>query len=274
MRLAEIERGRAHQIADVLDQEQAVVGEVELRKRVRNHLRVEMAAFSGVDLHRPRAGLAYAIGIARCLLVALDDRDGRSSLPRADRLHEQRRLSGSRARNQVQRKYTVVRQCGAGSRLRSHRSWRADRARPGRCVTQDWCRRGLSMDPARHAPARHPCLTPVSMAVPSAVRMPVELGIVVHPGGMGVGVNSFRCPMHARAGISRRPTAGSKRPPLQGANRRVPELPCPRSVFANRHSHKLCTSCFSSNRSWWRARPRALTQPRFPAPASRRLAKC
>ena len=65
VRLAQIERRRADEIADVLDQQQAVVGELELRKRVRDHLRVQMTALSGVDLHRSRAGRAHAIGVAR-----------------------------------------------------------------------------------------------------------------------------------------------------------------------------------------------------------------
>ena len=108
VRLAQIERRRAHEVAHVLDQQQAVVGELELRKRVRDHLRVQVAPLSGVDLHCSRARLAHAIGVARCLLVALDDGDGRSSLPRADGLYQQRRLPRSGARHQVQRKHAAI----------------------------------------------------------------------------------------------------------------------------------------------------------------------
>ena len=130
VRLAQIERRRAHEVAHVLDQQQAVVAGHELRKRVRDHLRVQMTALAGVDLHCSRAGLAHAIGVARRLLVALDDGDGRSSLPRARWFSPAASSSLIRGsgRDSAQTHRDLPR--SVGSPLRSHRSSRAGRARP------------------------------------------------------------------------------------------------------------------------------------------------
>ena len=148
VRLAQIERRRAHQIADVLDQQQAVVGEGELRKRIRDHLRVEMAALSGVDLHRSSAGLAHAIGVARCLLVALDDRDGGSTFHALIVFTSsvvfpdpglETRFSANTPRSANARRFSA----------RSNRSWQAGPARPGSCAMLKRWRPASSTLPVR-----------------------------------------------------------------------------------------------------------------------------
>ena len=51
VRLAEVEGGRADQVADILDEQQAARRGGELVERMADHVGVEMAALAGVDLH-------------------------------------------------------------------------------------------------------------------------------------------------------------------------------------------------------------------------------
>ena len=77
--LAQVEEGRADQVADVFDHHQRFLGGIELPSARSHQSSVEMAAGAGVDLHDPRAGGMDALGVARGLLVAFDDRQGISS---------------------------------------------------------------------------------------------------------------------------------------------------------------------------------------------------
>ena len=74
-RLAEVEGGRADEVADVLDEQHAARRGRQRLERVADHVRVEMAALAGVDLDRRRAGGADPLRIVRGLLIALDDGD-------------------------------------------------------------------------------------------------------------------------------------------------------------------------------------------------------
>jgi len=56
VRFAQIEGCRTDQVADVLDQQQAVVGQCEFLHRVSNHVGIEMAALAGIDLNCGHAG--------------------------------------------------------------------------------------------------------------------------------------------------------------------------------------------------------------------------
>ena len=76
MRLAEIEGGGADEIADILDEHQGIVRQAEGLQRMADHMGVEMAALSGIDLDRLDAGGADALGVVRGLLVAFDHRNG------------------------------------------------------------------------------------------------------------------------------------------------------------------------------------------------------
>jgi hypothetical protein len=68
-----------------------------------DHMRVEVAALAGIDLHRRRAGRADAFGVAAGLLVALDDGDRQLSLQRLDGTAEQAGLSRTGAGDQIER---------------------------------------------------------------------------------------------------------------------------------------------------------------------------
>ena len=123
MRLAQIETGRADEVADVLDEQQRPVLRCQMLDRVADHVCIEMTALAGVDLDRRRAGRADAVGVVGCLLVALDDMDSQPITQHLDGLHQQRGLAGSGAGDEVQRQNAVS---GRGRRgFRRHRrcSW-------------------------------------------------------------------------------------------------------------------------------------------------------
>ena len=82
--LAQVEQGRADQVADVLDHDQRPAGRVEQAQPLGHHLGVEVTACPGVDLHHLAARGADAPGVQRRGLVTLDDRDGHlaAQLPR------------------------------------------------------------------------------------------------------------------------------------------------------------------------------------------------
>ncbi len=103
VRLAEVERGRADEIADVLDEEHRLLGRLQPLERAFHHARVEVAALAGVDLQRGRAGRADALGVVGGLLVALDHRDRQGRQQPLDRLGQQRRLARAGARHEVDR---------------------------------------------------------------------------------------------------------------------------------------------------------------------------
>ena len=73
-RLAEVEQRRAHEVADVLDQHDRTGRRIEGLEAAGQHVRVEVAAAPGVDLHDAGAGGADPLGVEQRLLVALDDR--------------------------------------------------------------------------------------------------------------------------------------------------------------------------------------------------------
>ena len=93
--LAEIEHGRANQVADVLDHEDLTRHQVEALNRLRHHVSLQMAAGTGIDLNRAGAGGANALGIVGGHLIALDDRDAGPAGQLFDGAFEQRRLSSS-----------------------------------------------------------------------------------------------------------------------------------------------------------------------------------
>ena len=76
--LAQIEAGRADQIADVLDQQYIGRIQVELFNCRRHHRRVEMAGSFRIKLHDRHPESFYALGVDGPGDVALDDRKPQS----------------------------------------------------------------------------------------------------------------------------------------------------------------------------------------------------
>ena len=77
MRLSQIETSGTNEVAYVFDEkERAGLGR-EIIYRMAHHVRVQMAAFAGIDLHRRRARGTDAVGIVGGLLVAFNDGAGR-----------------------------------------------------------------------------------------------------------------------------------------------------------------------------------------------------
>ncbi len=113
MRFAEIKSGRTNEIADIFDEQQPAACKLQLVKAMADHMRVEMAALAGVDLDRRRARGANALRVVRRLLIALDDGDREPIFQFADRADQQRCLSRSRARHEIQRESPRLRQTRA-----------------------------------------------------------------------------------------------------------------------------------------------------------------
>ena len=94
--LSQIETCRAHQVADVLDEQQIDVGEPNLVQRAVDHRCVEMAGVAGGDLNCRHALRANAPGIVLGREVAFHDADAILRPQPANGGFEQRRLAGSR----------------------------------------------------------------------------------------------------------------------------------------------------------------------------------
>ena len=73
--VTEIEERRAHEIADVFDEQQGFRLRIQGVKCAMNHVGVEVAAGAGVDLYRAGPRRLYSLGVEQCFLVALDDGD-------------------------------------------------------------------------------------------------------------------------------------------------------------------------------------------------------
>ena len=112
-RLAQVEQGRADQVADVLDEHDRAARRVERAQPVGHHGRVQVAARAGVDLHDPAAGGPDPLGVEHGLLVALDDRHSRAGQV-ADGALEQRGLAGARRAHQVERERCRARRATPG----------------------------------------------------------------------------------------------------------------------------------------------------------------
>ncbi len=109
MRLAEIESGGTHQIPDILDEERRALFQRQRLERMTDHMGVEVTSLARVDLYRRRACLTNALGVIRRLLIALDHRHWNFTEKIIDCAHQQRRLAGSGARNEIQREHTLRR---------------------------------------------------------------------------------------------------------------------------------------------------------------------
>ena len=102
MGLAQIEGRRADQVADVLDEQDAALGRVQVFERMPDHVRVEMAALAGVDLDCRNARRPDAVGVVGRLLVALDDRERLPALERLYGAAKQGRLARAWTRDEVE----------------------------------------------------------------------------------------------------------------------------------------------------------------------------
>jgi len=73
LRLAQVEQGRADQVAHVFDHHHGAYGRVERAKRLTDHGRIQVAARAGVHLDDLAASRPDAVGVQQGLLVTLDD---------------------------------------------------------------------------------------------------------------------------------------------------------------------------------------------------------
>jgi len=105
MRLTEIKIRRTDQIADIFDEQNAAFRQRQLLQRMTDAVRVQMAPFAGIDLHRRRSGSANPLGIVGGLLIAADDRDRKFSAERLHGLTQQGGFARSGAGHQIQREH-------------------------------------------------------------------------------------------------------------------------------------------------------------------------
>ena len=123
--LADVEQRRADQVADVLHEQQRALRRVELVQRAVHHLRVEVAARAGVDLHGPGAGAPDPVGVEGGLLVALDHADLVVAAELGDGALQQRRLARARASSSRSTPSPGVRRATPARARRPRRSWPA-----------------------------------------------------------------------------------------------------------------------------------------------------
>ena len=100
--LAEIEGGRADQVADVLDEEQHAGRRRQLLQGMAHHVGIEMADPARVDLHRRHAGSADPLGVVLGFLIALDDGHGGGPRESGGRRRQEGRLAGAGAREKIE----------------------------------------------------------------------------------------------------------------------------------------------------------------------------
>ena len=102
MTFAEVKARRTHQVTDVFDKQDPVVIQRQARRGVGDHLRVEMAAFAGVDLNRRGAGGADARGVVHRLLIAFNHRAGGFLFQPQQGFRQQGGFAGAGAGDQIQ----------------------------------------------------------------------------------------------------------------------------------------------------------------------------
>ena len=101
MAFAKVEAGRADEVTDVFDKQNAVIASRQARRGVGNHLRIEMAALAGIDLNRRRAGGADARGIVDRLLIAFNDRAVDDAFQAGQSFGEQGGFTGAGTGDQI-----------------------------------------------------------------------------------------------------------------------------------------------------------------------------
>ena len=97
MTLAKVKAGRADQVTNVLNEQNAVVIKRQTWRGIGNHLRIEVTTFTGVDLDCGGAGGANTGGIVNRLLVAFNDGTWHAVFQLHQRFGQQRRFTGARA---------------------------------------------------------------------------------------------------------------------------------------------------------------------------------
>ncbi len=103
MRFAQIEGGRANQVTDVFDKQQAVIVRFQTLHGMANHVGVQMTPLTGIDLQRRHTGFTDTVGIVGGLLVALNHRNRQFRFQVVDTTGQQRGLAGTGTGDQIQR---------------------------------------------------------------------------------------------------------------------------------------------------------------------------
>ena len=111
--LAEVEQGRADQVADVLHEEQRAVGRRKCLDGALHHAGVQMAPSTGVHLDGARSGPLDAFRVVGGLLVPFDDADLAGGGEPGDGALQQRGLARAGRAHQVDREDPAYGEPGA-----------------------------------------------------------------------------------------------------------------------------------------------------------------
>ncbi len=106
--LAEVEAGRADEVADVLDEHDVDVVQGQFVQRGVHHVGVEVAGAAGTDLYCRYTLAADAVRVVFRLEIALDDGNPQAAVERLDGRLEQRGLAGAGRGHQVDGEYAVA----------------------------------------------------------------------------------------------------------------------------------------------------------------------
>ena len=110
-----VEVGRAHEVADVLEEQVVEAVIIEGLEGHGHHAHFHVAHPAGVQLHGSDAGLLDLLRIHVGLEVGLDDAEGldAASAQLADEREQKRRLAGARARHDVHEERALLGALGA-----------------------------------------------------------------------------------------------------------------------------------------------------------------
>jgi len=100
---AQVEQSGANQIADILDHHDGMHWRIELCQAAGRHVRFQMTASAGVDLHNSTACRLNSLGIVKGCLVAFDHGNRQLIGQVANGPLQERGLSRPRLADQVQR---------------------------------------------------------------------------------------------------------------------------------------------------------------------------
>lgn len=107
--LTQVELGRADKVPHVLDEKKVELGDVQISQGFLDHIAVQMAGPSGVDLNDRRPGLADPFGVVGGLDIPLDYPDAEIIFQGLDRFFQERSLAGSGRTHEVNDQDPILR---------------------------------------------------------------------------------------------------------------------------------------------------------------------
>ncbi len=111
--LTQVELGRADKVSHVLDEKKVKFGNVYILQGFPDHIAVQMAGPSSIDLNDRRPGLADPFGVVGGLDIPLDYPDAEIVFHGLDRFFQERSLPGSGRTHEVDDQDPILRKLRA-----------------------------------------------------------------------------------------------------------------------------------------------------------------